>query len=128
MRIGYLSKTGLIRKKSSIMRYLIVIMLISFGISAQNFERFYRLHQRPAGGLMNVPEEAYGALGDGQGNYLIAGMVPQLSGSGQHPYLLKIDSNGDSLWSKSYDFLNAGTIFHFREKAANELELYVRVL
>jgi len=112
------------------MRFILMLLLAfsTATLSAQNFERFYRLHQRPGSTTMNIPEEAKYAIPDGQGNFFIAGMVPQTTGWGQHPYLLKINSKGDSLWSKLYDYLNGGTVFHFRENANNELEIYASVL
>jgi hypothetical protein len=50
-------------------------------------------------------EGAYAIIEAKDGNFLIAGYFRDLDGNGQYgPLLLKINTDGDTLWTKSYDY------------------------
>jgi hypothetical protein len=89
--------------------YILVGYTRSFGPGVPDFENFYvvktnsvgdTLWTRTYGGANG--ETAYGVEQSGDGNYVVAGYTSSYGGSAGDAWLLKINANGDSLWSHRY--------------------------
>lgn len=110
-------------------RIALLFLAIPLMALSQNFDRLYKMNEIPSSA--NAPgraEEAVNAIPTSDGGYLVAGHMSTDAGGGYHPYVLKIDGNGDSLWGKIYDYWSNASVFNFYKDANDDFQLAVSAL
>jgi hypothetical protein len=91
----------------------LLVSLLAAGLScaalAQDFQKTYRMNTN--GNRPQYLAEGTHLLEANDGGYLVAGHRP--IGNQRAPYLLKVNAQGDSLWSKTYNYWSEGRPFAF---------------
>lgn len=113
------------------MKYYTLFFICFLSINqtnAQSFSKTYKINT--IGQVATQPRagEAQYAIATNDGGFLIAGRTPTVQGGGYHPFLLKIDASGDSLWSKIYDYWNDAYPFKFFEDDNGDLKMAINAL
>ena len=103
-------------------------VILFFAGSAQTFTKTYKLNSHNNSSVISSTVESAEAVHPlSDGGFLIAGNLPQVNAVGFYPYLLKIDAQGDSLWSKTYDYWPSGRVFDFYKDPQGNMQLAVSV-
>jgi hypothetical protein len=90
--------------------FTITITLLTLSIQAQTFERTY-------GGL-NF-EEGKSVIQTTDGNYIVAGWTVSYGAGKEDVYLVKVNADSDTLWSKTYGGIRSDFGCHVLETADN---------
>ena len=108
------------------MRLFLIFILATSLLEAQPFTKLYKLKGSATAPAL-ASESALEVMPMQDGGYLLAGRVPKVGSGGFHPYLLKINGQGDSVWSKIYTHWNSARVFTLYKNPQGEMQLGLSV-